>query len=1150
MNKRLIPILAVVCFLSQSLFSQRLPNSILWRISGKDGHHTSYLYGSMHLTDSRIFHLGDSLYAAIHNSDGLATELDPSVLLSLTVEAFENEEKKGKDLKEVLSARDYKVYGPLLARKLKKPVGSITVKDILALKSKWLKDSYAHGGMSTFLDMYLYEVARRQKKWTGGVEDAEDQRGLLNAEATVDKSDIVDLVSKDENPGVSNELEKMIAVYLKQNLTAIDSLFGNTMDKETVLTKRNYKMAGRMDSLSGVRSMVFVVGVAHLPGEEGLIHLLRGKGFDVQPVFSSKKIKPADYPLPDLTETWETLDDENGLYRVSMPGKAQDIDLYHLLKMKMYFDFLDMDGYCVAAFPSAFRADRMDSLLDVIANRVFEGAEKKTYERIDLNGARGRLYTSSSDLNYKKGYFLLKDGIFYMAYGSAVRGNVKNKKNIDRFLKSFEVLDRKRTDSDLARMVVHTDTILAFTVSTPGVAKLSANTINANGHSRLFISTDLVDGGYYFIGVNEVGPDRYILNDSAYFRDLFKGMSGKVKNIEYDSSWVVDDQLIREVRGPVMGVDMEMRTRYIDRGNRWYALVSMTPTSGNTAKVNRFFSSFAELDYPAHRWANSVSPDSLFTAWTPAPIEIRARDSSDGSDIDRKYNSYDTSRAESFGVVAYHLHPYYWSTSDSAFWADRVREHIKYSDTLISKRAVSNGEARGWEWVKRNKRSHNYERLRQLLDGDKLYSLLACGPYKELYTANANRYFESFRFSRKVQPNPYLHSKAQQLIGDLLSADSALSARAYAYVEKAPFQKSDLPSLYRALLEVSPLTGIARWPYRVNRAILIAIQQLKDTGSFRFALDHYRDVPDSLSFIKNNLLYLMAGCEDSLHFRSMAQLLQEKCPPREGIDELLLVRLQDSLRLTATILPELLPLLKDSAMASSLASLMVRLVDSGWLSRDQLLPYQENIKDYATTIVHGLSMDKPTIGYREKAMIRFYGRFNDNAGNSLLKQLLHCREESVALLALETLLMNKQPVDSAALRPMAANRAYRLELYQYLEKGGRPDLFPGAYRSQKALGESAVYNYATDEDDAGKDEISISYLTTRSYGNKSFLFYKYGNGEATYLAGAGPFDPDPARVGTSGVYVHVYYHNQFDSAKLQEQIDALLKIFDNDRRAH
>ena len=47
-------------------------NTLLWRISGKGLNAPSYLYGTIHLTDKKIFHLGDSLYAALERTEGFA----------------------------------------------------------------------------------------------------------------------------------------------------------------------------------------------------------------------------------------------------------------------------------------------------------------------------------------------------------------------------------------------------------------------------------------------------------------------------------------------------------------------------------------------------------------------------------------------------------------------------------------------------------------------------------------------------------------------------------------------------------------------------------------------------------------------------------------------------------------------------------------------------------------------------------------------------------------------------------------------------------------------------------------------------------------------------------------------------------------------
>ena len=324
------------------LSAQQTPHTLLWRISGKDGHRPSYLYGTMHLMDERLFNLGDSLYEAIGRTDGFAMEVDPNDMMPFLLDEIREEMANSKDLHELLQGQDYGKYAPLLAKKFKKPADKITSNDILREKNKWIRESFRKGKMETFLDVYLFDIARRQNKWTGGIEDMGDQKGMIND--AVDQSDIRELLAADSSTN-NSQLEQMISVYLRQDLDGIDSITRPGTDRiDPIMRRRNIKMAMRMDSLSGERSMVFAVGAAHLPGKEGLISLLRGKGFNVQPVFSDKKIRAADYKVRPMPVLWNTVKDEYGRYETSMPGKPSNIQLYGILNMKIYFDFFNMIG--------------------------------------------------------------------------------------------------------------------------------------------------------------------------------------------------------------------------------------------------------------------------------------------------------------------------------------------------------------------------------------------------------------------------------------------------------------------------------------------------------------------------------------------------------------------------------------------------------------------------------------------------------------------------------------------------------------------------------------------------------------------------------------------------------------------------------------
>src|SRR5690349_1634510 len=70
---------------------------LLWRISGKGLQKPSYVYGTMHLTDKRLFYFTDSLYRSLERSEGFAAELDMETLMPhLVKEMFSDEDMQKK----------------------------------------------------------------------------------------------------------------------------------------------------------------------------------------------------------------------------------------------------------------------------------------------------------------------------------------------------------------------------------------------------------------------------------------------------------------------------------------------------------------------------------------------------------------------------------------------------------------------------------------------------------------------------------------------------------------------------------------------------------------------------------------------------------------------------------------------------------------------------------------------------------------------------------------------------------------------------------------------------------------------------------------------------------------------------------------------
>ena len=511
--RKVIVLAFAAVFFANFLFAQQLPATLLWRISGNGLQKSSYLYGTMHLTDDRIFNIGDSMYTAIEKSEGFAIEINPDDFTPFLIDETKKSILSNQYLKDIMSEQDFKKYGKALAKKFNKNEDAITTADVLEEKNKWIGESYRTGKMQTFLDAYLFDVARRQGKWTGGVEDMQDQQNLLDY--AVDESDIEELAAEnnDKNAGKAKTIsstEQLINFYIKNDLTAIDRMsdLSDSAYRNKLLTIRNKKMAMRMDSLSHVRSMVFAVGAAHLPGNDGLIALLKAKGFTVTPVFASKRIKPADYKVPAIALPWYDVKDESESYSASMPGKPGNLTLYGVMDMKMYFDIFSSTIYMTTAMQTPYSKKMADSVFGAMTSYYFGVSDYNKGKPLTISNVSGREFYSDKD-KYSRGYLLYKDGTMYMALAMAMKKDTAVVSSIDRFLHSYVIHEPGNKTGD-TKYITYTNTEKAYSIDLPALPKPTEEQTQEKDEKsitkELQTVVDPKSGTYFFLGTNEAAP--------------------------------------------------------------------------------------------------------------------------------------------------------------------------------------------------------------------------------------------------------------------------------------------------------------------------------------------------------------------------------------------------------------------------------------------------------------------------------------------------------------------------------------------------------------------------------------------------------------------------------------------------------------------
>ncbi len=288
--KHLFSLLASFSF----LISGAQYNSLLWKISGNGLEQPSFLYGTMHTKDARVFAFSDSVMPFFNSAKAYAMELDPKEAFNL---GLIPKLLMGKEysLKKMIPEREYHFLDSVVKKqtgfsvKLFDNVSPVFTMMILEMGEMNLSDSSIEGNKE-ILDLYFYKLAKNppgkgKKKKIIGIEKTDEQIDALNVLTYQEQADLlvqeIRSLEEDKNAGLD-----VLRFYLEQNL---DSLVANEITSQmpekfykAIVTERNKRMANRIAEFTHEQSTFIAVGALHLPGNEGIVALLREKGFTVE----------------------------------------------------------------------------------------------------------------------------------------------------------------------------------------------------------------------------------------------------------------------------------------------------------------------------------------------------------------------------------------------------------------------------------------------------------------------------------------------------------------------------------------------------------------------------------------------------------------------------------------------------------------------------------------------------------------------------------------------------------------------------------------------------------------------------------------------------------------------------------------------------
>ena len=184
-------------------------------------------------------------------------------------------------------------------------------------------------------------------------------------------------------------------------------------------------------------------------------------------------------------------------------------------------------------------------------------------------------------------------------------------------------------------------------------------------------------------------------------------------------------------------------------------------------------------------------------------------------------------------------------------------------------------------------------------------------------------------------------------------------------------------------------------------------------------------------------------------------------------------------------------------------------------------------------------------GSGDNSLIELLGHFSNAQCNAMLQKWLGVKPGYLKLQTITALLKNGQTVNVKVFNQLAADKVYRLDLYDGLKKYKKQSLFPKQYLTQQYFAEAMVYAAATDDDEPS----GLTYLSQKVIPFKGkaarFFFYKVAYGEDEdkkyILACAGPFDRDASKLSEDDATGSLYYEQNFDPLILSEQMNALVR---------
>lgn len=702
MNVRLwIHVLFLLFALPLNIFAQseevdttRSNYALLWEITGNGLDAPSYLFGSMHVRYNAIFEFPDSLYVCLKACDAFANEVHLDSAMQRFYEVYYGRDELNIDSSYILLTAEKSEKTDSLDQlyEAANPAEEFDIRDFFKGLIR-LDDIEERGFQRTMLDAHLMETARALDIKLYGLEDIDEHMYEPEYRATPPPTPLKSFL-------FGNSISTLLDIYYQGDIASIEKFMRASPGALTqlALIPRNYIMCNSMeDIMQDQKERLFtVVGAAHLPGTEGVIQILKDRGYTLRKIEATFTGLRDSFQVEDKARLWQKKLSDDQTYTFALPWsfEYQQIDgsasSYYAFDIGQGLNYLLMK---TALFPNS------DDNFDVwfFEDDGYEVIEKEEITHNDLDGFKYKLTRLGAEPEHYLGYtFVVDQELYYLQIGAYEEDELTRNANVAQFLEQFEVVKFNN-----GKWVPIVDTVGGFSV------KLPSN----YSYTRAYRNDtyDYAKPEDYPLHIYRAGFEE---KKAAVWIQYYDQKAGSVPEIATDRLSEAKDELVElygiefevfsreplnglpqwELNGQYPDLNINANIKLIVRGNRLYQISRFDNPSNKLTK--KFLPSFKLLPLTEEDLVSSdLLADGQLICQLPANYTATANNLSYAYDYPPDYHyavsAQDETAAANYQMDIYRLPSLFGVKDTTEVMNYALKDFLASTDSVYQRKSVT-----------------------------------------------------------------------------------------------------------------------------------------------------------------------------------------------------------------------------------------------------------------------------------------------------------------------------------------------------------------------------------------------------------------------------------------------------------------------------